>query len=117
VENVTYGGQAPRRAANQPGQRPAITTTSIGDAYEPEEAAPQPQSQPQPETGPRAPRRSPSSWAPAGESTGQRVEYVPGSSIIHKRAITPFNIIEPLDWLIESMRREPPRVTAHHKKA
>jgi hypothetical protein len=37
-------------------------------------------------------------------------------TIANRGAITPFNVIEPLDWLIDSMRREPPIVAARHQK-
>ena len=105
VENVSYPGGQPsyqRRNGGQPAQ-PVVTTTQIGLAYEPEGA--------EPETGPRAPRRPASSWAPASQQSGKADKaHAPGVSIINKQAITPYNIIEPLTWLIENMRREPPQI-------
>ncbi|MFQ5578388.1 MAG: hypothetical protein ACE5G8_15510, partial [Anaerolineae bacterium] len=107
LENIAYGnGKTP--SARRRAGLPAVTTTSIGQAYEPEPAAaPAPA-----DTGPRAPRRSPTaSWAPVSSAGGSPpVEYAPQVSIIHRRAINPLNVLEPLDWLIESMRREPPRI-------
>lgn len=104
LENVVYpgsNGTTPRRTQQQ-NNNPAITTTSIGQAYEPDTpAAPEP-------TTPRAPRRS--SWAPGSNYNNEPVDYAPEVAIANRRAINPFNIIEPLDWLIESMRRQSPRI-------
>jgi hypothetical protein len=117
IENVAYsnGAAAVRRQNGREAVEPVVTTTSIGAAYEPEAPATPPQ--PDADTGPRASRRPTSSWAPASPDRGGPAKpYAPGVTIANRGAITPFNVIEPLDWLIDSMRREPPIVAARHQK-
>ncbi len=115
LENVSYpdGQNARGRHSRLKAGQPVVSTTDIGMAYEPEEDIPQPE----PETGPRASRRPTSSWAPASdERRDNNKGYAPGVSIVDKRAIAPCNIIEPLDWLIDNMRREPPRIVLPRRK-
>lgn len=114
MENVIYPGQS---EANRPSRQvqatraPAVTTTSIGQAYEPPTAT---DSAPETTTstaadGPRAPRRA--SWAPTSNGfPADGPAYAPEVAIAKRSAISPVNVIEPLDWLIESMRRQPPRI-------
>ena len=109
IENISYNGQhapVPRRSR---ALEPLVTTTSIGSAYEP--SAPEVVAvAAEPET-PAPPRSPNASWAPVSSSNGgSRPNYAPEVSIVRKSAITPFNVLEPLDWLIESMRRDPPRI-------
>lgn len=108
VENITYPNGQAHDANHARANQPAVTTTAIGQAFEPAAVA----TPAEPDTGPRAPRRSPtSSWAPVSQAMSEtRPDYRAGVSIVHKRAISPINIIEPLDWLIESMRRNVPRI-------
>jgi hypothetical protein len=117
LQNIAYSnGQ--HTAADNTLAEPVMTTTSIGTAYEPEQAIPE--SEPAAAASLRAPRRASPSWLPvSAESEAEpKQQHAPGVSIANKRAITPFNIIEPLDWLIENMRREPPLVAtkAHSNK-
>lgn len=114
VENVQYQNGMPVRETANGIQvpQPVVTTTSIGSAYEPAPRVSQDtlEAASEPETGPRMPHRS--SWLPTGPDTNLTTDTSPEAavSIMNKRAITPFNIIEPLDWLINSMRQEPPRI-------
>lgn len=115
IENVAYG-KSRKDASNRNGgvPKPAITTTSIGQSYEPEEAVPVPA---EPDTGPRAPHRSQtSSWAPVSQiEQADKPDYAPEVSIVRRGAINPTNVIEPLDWLIEAMRRDPPHIAPAKK--
>jgi hypothetical protein len=114
LENVVYPGGKRSPSGRNGSKKSAITTTQIGESYEPEPVA----APTEPDTGPRAPRRSPtSSWAPVSDSgSSPRADYAPEVSIARKQAINPLNVIEPLDWLIENMRREPPRIMPQSKR-
>lgn len=115
VENVAYGdarrAQPARNGSGKPA--PVVTTTNIGQAYEPEAIA----ISAEPDTGPRAPRRTQSSsWAPVSAvDPAEKPDYAPEVSIVRKSAINPTNVIEPLDWLIESMRRDAPIIVPFKK--
>ncbi len=114
LENVTYGNGHTATASRRRAEQPAITTTHIGQAYEPEADS----TAANPGTGPRASHPAPTaSWAPVSTATDTvRPAYAPQVSIVRKQAINPLNVIEPLDWLIENMRRNPPRIVPFAKR-
>ncbi|OQY44713.1 MAG: hypothetical protein B6242_12100 [Anaerolineaceae bacterium 4572_78] len=117
LENVSYPGRPTptRHVPKKPNDIiiPAVTTTNIGTAYEPSE--PTPPVEPFSETTVRPPQKS--TWVPTSSSEkSERAKYVEQVSIIKKRAINPLNVIEPLDWLVDSMRRQPPRITPRSKR-
>ncbi|MFQ5612369.1 MAG: hypothetical protein ACE5H9_09575 [Anaerolineae bacterium] len=96
-ENVAYPDQV--RLARS---APAVTTTRIGQAYEPDQEA---------ETSvTRSDLAGASTWAPEGNGHGGEEAGFSPVKIVRRQAIQPLNVIEPLDWLIESMRREPARI-------
>ncbi len=112
LENVQYpsghvsnGHSGTIVQPNIPIANPAVTTTNIGPAFEssPSSSSATAESEAQPA------RRS--SWAPAKQNhQSSKPVYAPETSIRNKQAINPLNIIEPLDWLVDSMRREAPRI-------
>ncbi|MEM7028964.1 MAG: hypothetical protein AAF629_05185 [Chloroflexota bacterium] len=111
VENINYSNGADQTNGTSHNgvhaAEPVITTTNIGVAYEPaittattSETLPSEPPQPRPSA----------SWLPEpSDLATPPVATTPAStSIAQRKAITPFNVLEPLDWLITSMRREPP---------
>jgi hypothetical protein len=111
VENVEYPYQKlrPQQPAKNGNLPPIVSTMSIGEAFE---FDPEPEPELEPAANPRPQRGSTrSSWAPASPTPTQpQKESAEPVKIIHKRSIAPYNVMEPLDWLIESIRRQPPRI-------
>ena len=106
MENIRYPRDGRLNGVQLPAAGEAVmTTTSIGNAYEP---ASQPEREP---TAPVEEQPGRSSWVPASTPASLPAVKQPaaGASIVNKRAITPFNVLEPLDWLISRMRESPPR--------
>lgn len=99
-ENVVY----PHRAEAARARVPVVTTTQVGQAYEP---APEPGDD---SPGAGSERAARSVWAPGGNGRDQQPADFSPARIARRQAISPFNVIEPLDWLIDNMRRQPPRI-------